>query len=65
VKLLVEKGTSVDSKDSSSQTPLSRAAGNGYEAVVELLVEKGADVDSKHSWYSRTTLSKAAENWNP
>jgi ankyrin repeat protein len=38
VKLLVETGkVDVDSKDGHGRTPLSRAAGNGDEAVVKLL----------------------------
>ena len=40
VKLLVEKGAELDSKDRDGRTPLSHAAGNGHKAVVKLLVEK-------------------------
>ena len=47
VKLLVEKGADLESKDRDGQTPLSLAAMNGHEAVVKLLVEKGADLESK------------------
>jgi Ankyrin repeats (3 copies) len=46
-KLLLEKGTEVDPKDSYSRTPLLLAAENGHEAVVRLLLEKGAKVDSR------------------
>jgi ankyrin repeat protein len=63
VKLLLEKGAEVDSKDSKhGWTPLWWAAGNGHEAVVRLLLEKGADVDSKDSRDGRTPLSWAARN---
>ena len=42
VKLLLEKGADVESKDTSyGRTPLSRVAGNGNEAVAKLLTEKG------------------------
>jgi ankyrin repeat protein len=42
VKLLVEKGAELESRDSDgSQTPLSWAAGKSHEAVVKLLLEKG------------------------
>jgi ankyrin repeat protein len=38
VKLLLKTGKiKVDSKDNSSRTPLSWAAGRGHEAVVKLL----------------------------
>ena len=47
MKLLLEKGADVESKDQYGQTPLSWAAENGHEAVVKLLLEKGADVESK------------------
>ena len=49
MKLLLEKGADVKSKDGGGQTPLSRTVkgGHGHEAVVKLLLEKGADVKSK------------------
>jgi ankyrin repeat protein len=40
VKLLLEKGANVESKDDIGHTPLSWAAQNGHEAVVKLLLEK-------------------------
>jgi ankyrin repeat protein len=61
VKLLLENGADVDSKDSSGRTPLLWAIENGHKAVVELLLEKGANVDSKDSG-GRTPLLWAAEN---
>jgi ankyrin repeat protein len=48
VKLLLEMGVNVDSKDRDSRTPLSWAARNGHETVVRLL-KKSADVYSKDS----------------
>jgi ankyrin repeat protein len=48
VKLLVEKGAELDSKDEDGQTPLLWAAFFGHEAVAKLLVEKGAELDSKN-----------------
>jgi ankyrin repeat protein len=48
MRLLLQKGADVDSKDKrNDRTPLSLAVEKGQEAVVKLLVEKGADVDSK------------------
>jgi ankyrin repeat protein len=43
VKLLLEKGAELESKDNNSQTPLSHAAEKGHEAVVKLLLENGVD----------------------
>jgi ankyrin repeat protein len=37
VKLLLEKGAELESKDGQGQTPLSLAAKNGHKAVVKLL----------------------------
>ena len=37
VKLLLEKGAELESKDRDGRTPLSWAAENGQEAVVKLL----------------------------
>ena len=62
VKLLLEKGADLESKDDAySQTPLSWAARNGHEAVVKLLLEKGADLESKDR-YGQTPLLLAARN---
>jgi ankyrin repeat protein len=62
VKVLLEKGAELESKDETwSQTPLSWAANNGHEAVVKLLLEKGAELESKEEKWGRTPLSLATE----
>jgi ankyrin repeat protein len=52
VKLLLEKGADIESKDWDSRTSLSWAARNGYQAAVKLLLEKGTGLESKD--HSRT-----------
>ena len=47
MKLLLEKGAELETKDEYGQTPLSWAARNGHEAVVKLLLEKGAELETK------------------
>jgi hypothetical protein len=57
VKLLLEKGAELESKDEDyGRTPLSWAAGNGHEAVVKLLLEKGAELECKDKNYGQTPL---------
>ncbi|KAK3378980.1 hypothetical protein B0T24DRAFT_610459 [Lasiosphaeria ovina] len=59
LQLLVDQGAEVDAKDQGSQTPLSRAASGGYEAIVQLLLDRGAEVDAEDQ-YGRTPLPRAA-----
>ncbi|KAF2469528.1 ankyrin, partial [Lindgomyces ingoldianus] len=62
VKLLLDKGADLESKDGKyGRTPLSWAALNGHEAVVRLLLDKGADLESKHKEYGQTPLLWTAE----
>jgi ankyrin repeat protein len=55
-------GTCLELQDSYGRTPLSWAAQNGYEAVVQLLLENGADLESKDIEHERTPLLWAAIN---
>ncbi|KAK0703024.1 hypothetical protein B0T26DRAFT_744167 [Lasiosphaeria miniovina] len=58
---LLQHWNSIDEKDSYGQTPLSWAAENGHEAVVQQLLAKGAIVETKDD-YGQTPLLWAAEN---
>ncbi|KAB8271024.1 hypothetical protein BDV30DRAFT_228526 [Aspergillus minisclerotigenes] len=59
VRLLLDKGAPVDTKNKFGETPLLIAAHGGFERIVELLLERGAEVDSMDP-YGRTPLLYAA-----
>lgn len=46
VRLLLENGADINSKDGHGQTALMNAAHAGQVALVRLLIEKGADLDT-------------------
>jgi ankyrin repeat protein len=50
VKLLLEKGTKLESKDKYGRTPLLYVVWNGHEAVVKLLLKKGATRVYRRTW---------------
>ncbi|KAH7111571.1 ankyrin repeat-containing domain protein [Dactylonectria macrodidyma] len=63
VKLLLQQGAEVDSKDRYyGGTPLWWAARNGHEVVVKLLLDKGADVEAKGRESGQTPLWWATKN---
>jgi ankyrin repeat protein len=63
VKLLLEKGAELETKDKDyGQTPLSWAVKSGHEAVVKLLLEKGAELETKDKDYGRTPLLWAVKS---
>ena len=60
VKLLLDQGAELETKDESGRTPLSHAAERGYEAVVKLLLDYGADVKAA-DWNKEMPLWYAFE----
>jgi ankyrin repeat protein len=50
VRLLLENGAELESRDISGQTALSRAAEDGHEGVVKLLLVKNANISSTDIW---------------
>src|SRR3569833_2727723 len=59
--LLAQGDVDIEMRDDSGRTPLSWAARNGHEAVVQQLIHKIADVEAKDDG-GRTPLSWAAAN---
>jgi ankyrin repeat protein len=47
VRLLIERGTNVNSKGGSGWTPLHEAAAAGNPDIIQLLLESGADINAK------------------
>lgn len=58
VRLLVDKGADVNSRDAKGNTPLLLAVGHNEPKVIRLLVRKGASMDVRDS-HGQTPLSKA------
>jgi len=46
IKLLLEKGADVNSRDRSGATPLHEATRRGYKEIVELLIENNAEINA-------------------
>ena len=61
MKLLLEKGAELETKDKIWSDAAVMGCREGHEAVVKLLLEKGAELESKDS-NGQTPLSWAAEN---
>ncbi|KAF3177841.1 hypothetical protein TWF788_007623 [Orbilia oligospora] len=61
VRLLINAGAEIETKDWYGRTPLSWAAENGHEVVARLLINAGAEMETKDG-YERTPLSWAVRN---
>ncbi len=60
VKMLLEKGASIECRTSQGYTPLLCAARNSHKHVAEILLARGASVDATDSSNGRTSLWFAA-----
>ena len=61
VKVLLDKGATLEFKNLDGNTALHLATQNGHKSIVQLLLDKGANVNITNSEYS-TALHFAAEN---
>lgn len=63
VKLLLEKGASVNEADDEGWTPLTLACDRGHDAIVAMLLAKGADpnIRTKRSGWGSNALHLAAD----
>ncbi|KAK2812422.1 hypothetical protein FQN50_001423 [Emmonsiellopsis sp. PD_5] len=61
MKILLENGADVNSKNFEGWTPLHVAADAGQDAAVTVLLENGADINSKDA-YAQTPLRLATQN---
>lgn len=48
VKLLLDRGVGIKTRDGNGMTALSQAAAEGRDAILQLLLDKGADVETKN-----------------
>jgi len=55
----MQRAPPVRRRYTSGETPLHKAAGGGYENIVELLIASGADANAKNA-YGETPLHEAA-----
>jgi len=60
VRLLVDKGSSVNLADYEGRTPLHEAAYYGHDNLVDLFLEKGANIDALDE-YGQSALFRAVE----
>ena len=60
-RLLLEKGTKIESRHRDGQLALQTAASSGVEAVALILLEKGLDIEAK-DFFGFTLLHTAAEH---
>ena len=61
VRLLLEKGADIETKDTLQQTALMHAVIGGHEAIVRLLLEKGADIEARRVYQQQTALLQAVD----
>jgi ankyrin repeat protein len=59
VKLLLDKGANIETRDWNGQTPLIRAAAYGQHGIMKVLLEGGADIEA-HDDDGQTALIAAA-----
>jgi len=61
VKLLLERGADIETRDDGGKTPLSSAAFPGRVDVVQVLLDSGADIETRDDG-GKTPVSLAAKH---
>jgi ankyrin repeat protein len=62
VRLLLESGADINTRDTNGDTPLIAAAFMGYNETVKLLLEKGAEVNAQNNLGSTALMEAATMN---
>lgn len=64
VRVLLDNGADIESKDERGSTPLIIAVEHSDTAMVKVLLDRGANISARDN-YEDTPVTEAARSWNP